>query len=1471
MAYKKPGASYSLICLGLLLLSSSFCQSASLTNLMALDELRTNSTHGHGQTEANELRNGRLLIWKNTPQGVEVKGAKDTQDGLEVDMDYQADVGLGESKQPYVLDILSKQKQDNTAVEHLLKMEPKVECTGDSMKLQVQGAASTPGSLLLVDRGAHLSPLPLSKLPPSCGYSVKSTLRDLVLVAPYDGCFVALEEDTYVLPLHWWGLPVKMSCPLLKQSSPNPPMVTCHAEGMVVKTEWTTSVAKIKVKLTGDWEPLMTASPRCGFSVVTHPEGVVISVRYAPCLRKMDGMYTLELAGDGETKISCPSLSPAVLEPNKNPGTVPNQQNNVPSKQPSPTVKPPSSLVPKKNGKQAMTPSGQVQQPFYPYPYYIQPQPQPATKPAQPPQPETHWGQVHQQLPVQPEAKKPTVTPKPSQPTAPQGQVHQQFYLYPYSFYSQLGLDNPTAKTPSKQPQPVAPQGEVQMPHFTKHEVKEPPTEKPAAALKPEAPRGQFYQQFYHYPFYPWPQFEKEPAAKPQRPPQLEAPKSEVHQKPKPAPAPSQPEAPQGTVHQTAKPPAAKTPPHPEVPPGQEYSIYPYLYYTQPEPETQSASTPTQPHRQGNYPFLPKPAGKPTAVSNPKKPEVPNGQMTYPFYYPFYPQPEPENKPATKPTAPLEPTKTQAPPGQVDQLFPPQVVVNPTAIPKPQQPSAPQGHMVYPFYYPFYPQPKPENKPIQQPTAPLEPTKTQAPPGQVDQPLPPQMVVNPTAIPKPQQPSAPQGHMVYPFYYPFYPQPEPENKPVTKPTAPQEPTKTQAPPGRVDKPLPPKPAEKPTGASKPQQPEAPKVQMTYPFYYPFYPQPEPENKPAQQPTAPLQPTKPQSPKGQVNQRLPPQMVVNPTAVPKPQKPLAPHLETENKQPAHAEDPSGKFHHPKPVSPPGKMPTAPKQPEDPGAHEHRLFFPYYYPYGFPFYSPPEPANQPAGLSPSEGQLPKPNQSSSINTGTNANIQSQTTIQSEPAVKNPHQDPQLVTIPPTKSVPQPQQTNIPVTAPANPQSGNGGKNPQSGPPHAPPVYCPQSCPSGLSNCCVQIAFHQHLHHIVPAKEAPLLYPGLPFLPSAYSGFGQGTGNVLIPPGSTEATKIIASKTSTSEPAASESPPSENKQPYHQLAHENPEALKGSNPHNPTNQQQIYPYVFPNSVPPYWPYLPQNPDQQKLQHSPSSIHYNLPSQPQAPSNDPGNAVVQHGKPSAVKQNKPATNILPSDSKSTDSQEPIYDKVQQEPHVPVSYYLTPDAQAPIYNYWVPNHLAQQQPSGSSSKESGHQTATSTDSEPKSFVLLQHGPPEREMTTFSEPNLPLREGVHNANSVAPELQNPQNSWLPQENSQYLNWLGKAQSSSLSGNLNYLPSPDDGSSFSQHFSASAVPHSVPLSLDPFSAENIKPKFPKYWRPMARRGSGKRSPPLFPAKTLQRRSSAISHPGNGLNQRIQREGGNWKQK
>ena len=42
------------------------------------------------------------------------------------------------------------------SVQKLMQTEPNVECTGDSMKLNVKGSFSTPGALFVVDRGKHL-------------------------------------------------------------------------------------------------------------------------------------------------------------------------------------------------------------------------------------------------------------------------------------------------------------------------------------------------------------------------------------------------------------------------------------------------------------------------------------------------------------------------------------------------------------------------------------------------------------------------------------------------------------------------------------------------------------------------------------------------------------------------------------------------------------------------------------------------------------------------------------------------------------------------------------------------------------------------------------------------------------------------------------------------------------------------------------------------------------------------------------------------------------------------------------------------------------------------------------------------------------------------------------------------------------------------------------------------------------------
>lgn len=83
-------------------------------------------------------------------------------------------------------------------------------------------------------------------------------------------------------------------------------------------------------------------------------------------------------------------------------------------------------------------------------------------------------------------------------------------------------------------------------------------------------------------------------------------------------------------------------------------------------------------------------------------------------------------------------------------------------------------------------------------------------------------------------------------------------------------------------------------------------------------------------------------------------------------------------------------------------------------------------------------------------------------------------------------QQVVLPPLVNQPPP----VPDPPPAMQQNQGGVAQTLL---HMPPVYCPQSCPPGSSNCCFQLAFHQHYHHILPGGPAntPFIYTGLPSL--------------------------------------------------------------------------------------------------------------------------------------------------------------------------------------------------------------------------------------------------------------------------------------------------------------------------------------------------------------------------------------------
>ncbi|XP_049602515.1 uncharacterized protein C6orf132 homolog [Syngnathus scovelli] len=860
MACREPGGSLILLYFGLFLLAAgTFCQCSQLARLKTSVKFRHKSPVTPNRNDGSY--SGRLLIFQQADPP-----NKATSQMINADSNYQADMGWDVYGRPNME--VDRFSEAGTAVtDQLIKMDPKVECTTDSMKLQVQDISSAPGSLILVDRG-HLSPLPLSKLPQSCGYTIKSTPKDMVLVAPYNGCFVALEEDSYVLPLLWWGLPVTMSCPLMRPSSSRSPMVTCHTEGMIVKTEWIIPLSKIQINVNGKWEPLNATLHKCGIGVVDNAKGVVLSVHYGACVEKKNGMYSVELAGEGATKISCPSMAQSLSEPTKS--------------LESPNI--------------GLHPSHSF---YYPLSSHYKPVPHnpgPVGNPIQMGSSPGHAEQpVNHLLPVPPENKpdKPKPPPQSFQPPTPETPFH----LFPYPLNPTPGPVIDPVQMPTVAPHKTeVPPGHVEKLHYPflpnlesenkpSEGSKTVPSRDSSKPQSPKVPSGPFKKPYY--PFLPNPLFENKPIKDTkvvQVSQQYPVPPS---QGAKPA-SPKYPLYPlrRPDVKPTSSPqlPQAHNPEARPVSSGQ--PLYPNLYSFFPDPENERRPPqPQEPEKlPGNVPqpvttypsnlmpgFGLKPNDKPMpAPQQPEDPPIQIQQQKYLFTYPLYPMPNPK-KTIKDSKIVIPPVKVQEPAYQYSHPYPypfsslpntkdsvkkpildpqnPKVLSSPVhhhppnpypylvypmestkrPMPSPQKPMVTPGALdkpIDPYLYPFYPMPSP-NKPTKKPMPNSQ--KPEVTPGQVDEPI-------------------------KPYPYPLYPMPSPEE--TTKRPMPN-PQKTEVTPGDVDEPVDPYPlypTPNPEDATKMPMPNPknPKVipgvveQSIDPYSNPLYSMPspkEPTNKP----------------------------------------------------------------------------------------------------------------------------------------------------------------------------------------------------------------------------------------------------------------------------------------------------------------------------------------------------------------------------------------------------------------------------------------------------------------------------------------------------------------------------------------------------------------------------------------------------------------------------------------------------
>uniref|UniRef100_A0AAY5L4T7 ZP domain-containing protein n=1 Tax=Esox lucius TaxID=8010 RepID=A0AAY5L4T7_ESOLU len=886
MAWKDRGghpASAWLALLVILLNSFCHCNALTLTSSSKSSTVvapNTNNGNEEPSRPTGDMRYGRLILGRNIQPNkegldtVEHTVPKVKFSNGSSDDDYQSDMNWGWNESERTereADGLAS--SNRAAVERLLKMEPRVECVGDSMKLKVHDTGSKPGSLFFVNRGMLQSPLPLSNLPQSCGHSLQGTPRDWIFRAPYDGCYVTRENDYYIFPLLWLGLPLKMSCPAEKPSNANPPTVSCYPEGMVVKIH-DTSAKELQVKFKEQWQSLMRVSSHCGYSVVTHPDGLVISACYEPCVEPMDGMFTLELAGrEGEIKLSCPYLPVSDVEPtdpqplpclsetsNKPCLTTPTpgkvyQKPKHPSKVVDPGLPTEPKLIPHPVPPTPVQPSlppkkQATQHPFYPKPaekphsvtlspwkpqHYFPFHPHPA-KPVTPPPEDRSLGTEEPLVPWYPDHVYPwpgkPVTPPPEDPIL--GTEEPLVPWYPDHVYPRPGKP---FTPPLEDDVPEKPQ----VPWYPDHYHPQPgkPVTPPPEDKVPEKPQVPWYPDHY----YPQPR-------KPVTPP----PEDKVPEKPQVPwypdhyyPQPRKPVTP---------PPEDKVPEKPQVP------WYPDHYYPQPRkpetppPEDKVPEKPQVPWYPDHYHPQPgTPVTPPLEDDVPEKPQVP----WYPDHYHSQPR-----RPVTPPPEDNVPEKPQVP-WYPDHYYPqPRKPVTPPPEDKvPEKPQVP----LYPDHY--HPQPRkpvtppPEDKVPKKPQVPLYPDQYHPQPGKPVSPPPEDKV--------PEKPQVPW----YPDHY--YPQP---GTPVTPPPEDKVPEKPQVPwyPDHYY-PQPRKPVTPPPEDNVPEKPQVP----WYPDH--FHPQP---GKPVTQPFEDHNPEKPHLPRHATHPHFTP--VPTPAVDPPPANKIIPPTE-----------------------------------------------------------------------------------------------------------------------------------------------------------------------------------------------------------------------------------------------------------------------------------------------------------------------------------------------------------------------------------------------------------------------------------------------------------------------------------------------------------------------------------------------------------------------------------------------------
>ncbi|XP_061550395.1 proline-rich protein 36-like [Phycodurus eques] len=148
------------------------------------------------------FRRGKIVLGKVSHGDPVLDGEVKANISVEDGAAYQADSAGGWGINPVPL-------QQPESLEASWRRLTSLQCGDNHMKLRVK----PPGlSHLSVLQAPNAAPLPLPLVPLNCGYNMHRNSLGFLMYVPYGGCYILQQAGSYVLPMHWQGVPVTLIC-----------------------------------------------------------------------------------------------------------------------------------------------------------------------------------------------------------------------------------------------------------------------------------------------------------------------------------------------------------------------------------------------------------------------------------------------------------------------------------------------------------------------------------------------------------------------------------------------------------------------------------------------------------------------------------------------------------------------------------------------------------------------------------------------------------------------------------------------------------------------------------------------------------------------------------------------------------------------------------------------------------------------------------------------------------------------------------------------------------------------------------------------------------------------------------------------------------------------------------------------------------------------------------------------------------